>query len=175
MRTWLLHWSTALLVALMLLASLPIPYPDFVRMPPSLWMGIHMSAGWILVAITAVRFLLLAMPHRGGGVRILRPRGLHAILKAVLLVSLTAVLATGVVIFRPSPLGPRILLFGHIEADALFNLAHAMHLQLTISHRYLGYALALFLIIHIYFAFESPTRTAPVPIAWLWKRGGPNS
>lgn len=46
--------------------------------------------------------------HRGGGVRILRPRGLHAILKAVLLVPLTAVLTTGVVIFYPSPMGPRI-------------------------------------------------------------------
>lgn len=36
-----------------------------------------MAAGCILVAITAVRFPLPAMPHRGGGVRILRPRGLH--------------------------------------------------------------------------------------------------
>ena len=34
-------------------------------MPPSLWMGIHMAVGCILVAITAVRFLLLAMPTEG--------------------------------------------------------------------------------------------------------------
>ena len=68
MTTWLLHWITAALVALMLFASLPIPYPDFVRIPPSLWMGIHMSVGWILVVVTAVRLLVLALPQRGGSV-----------------------------------------------------------------------------------------------------------
>ena len=133
-----------------------------------------MSVGWILVGVTAVRLLLLALPQRGGGVRILRPRGLLAIIKVVLLVSLAIILATGALIYRPSPLSPRIYLFGLFEAGAVVNLGHALHLQFIISHRYLAYAFAVFFIIHTYFALESPTRSGPAPIAWLWKRAGPD-
>ena len=174
MTTWLLHWITAALVALMLLASLPIPYPDFVHIPPSLWMGIHMSVGWILMVVTAGRFLVLALPQRGGSVRIFRPRGLRALMKVLLLVSLAVILATGAIIYRPSPLSPRIYLFGLFEAGALVNLGHAIHLQFIISHRYLAYALAVFFIIHTYFAFEKPSRSGPAPIAWLWRYAGSN-
>ena len=170
MRTWLLHWTTALLVALMIFTSLPITYPNFIRIPPSLWMGIHMSVGWTLVAVTAVRLPLLVLPHRGGGVRIFRPRGFRALTKVVLLLSLAAILATGTVIYRSSPLAPRIYLFGLIEAGALASLDHAIHLQFIVTHRYLAYALAVFLIIHTYFAFENPARTGHVLIAWLWNR-----
>jgi cytochrome b561 len=170
MTTWLLHWITAALVALMLLASLPIPYPDFVRIPPPLWTGIHMSIGWILMAATAVRFLVLVLPRRRAGVRIFRPGGSRALMKVLLLVSLAVILATGAVIYRPSPLSPRIYLFGVFEASAVVNLDHITHLQFIISHRYLAYALTVFLIIHIYFAFERPTPSGPAPILWLWRR-----
>lgn len=172
MRTWLLHWATALLVTPMLFASLPISYPEFLRISPSLWMGVHMTAGWALVAVTAVRLLLLALPHPGDGVRILRPRGSRALTKIALLMFLAAILATGTIIYRPSPLGPRIYLFGLFEAGALVIFDHSMHLQTIIAHRYLAYAFAIVLIIHTYFAFESPARRGPAPIAWLWKRVG---
>lgn len=170
MRTWLFHWITALLVAVMLLASLPIPYPDWVQLAPWLWMSIHMSAGWALVAVTAIRLLLLAAPNRRVGVRILRPRGYQAFTKIVLLTTLAAVLVTGSLIYRPSPLGFRIYLFGLIEAGALVKLDHATHLQFIISHRYLAYALTAFFSIHTYFAFDSPSRAGPAPISWLWRR-----
>jgi cytochrome b561 len=174
MTTWLLHWTTAALVALMLLASLPIPYPNFVRVSPSLWMGIHMSVGWILVVITAVRLMVLALLRRRGDVRIFRPRGLRALMKVLLLASLAVILATGVVIYRPSPLSPRIYLFDLFQAGAVVNLGHAIHLQFIISHRYLAYALAVFFIIHTYFAFENSSRSGSAPIAWLWRRAGSN-
>lgn len=176
MTTWSLHWVTAVLVALMLLASLPIPYPNFVRIPPSTWMAIHMSVGWVLMVVTAVRLLALALalPRRQGSVRILRPRGLRALMKVLLLVSLTVVLTTGTLIYRPSPLSPRIYLFGLLEAGAVVKLGHAVHLQFINFHRYLAYALAVFFIIHTYFAFEPPTRSGPIPISWLWRDAGHN-
>lgn len=169
MTTWLLHWTTAALVALMLLASLPIPYPDSIRVSPSLWMGIHMSVGWILVVITAVRLMVLALLRPRGDVRIFRPRGLRALMKVLLLASLAVILATGVVIYRPSPLSPRIYLFDLFQAGAVVNLGHAIHLQFIMFHRYLAYALTVFFIIHTYFAFENPSRSGPAPIGWLWR------
>lgn len=174
MTTWLLHWITAALVALMLVASLPIPYPDLAGIPPSLWMNIHMSVGWILVVVTAIRFLALVLPRRQGSVGIFRPHGLRAIMKVLLLVSLAIVLTTGAIVYRPSPLSHRLYLFGFFEAGAVINLGHSIHLKFIVYHRYLAYALAVFFIIHTYFAFESPARSGPAPISWLWKRSGQN-
>ena len=168
MRTWLLHWLSAALLLTMLLASLPVPYPSWLLVSEKLWTNIHMSIGWTLVAITAIRLLLMLQPDRMARVRILRPRGARAWLKMLLLFSLVAVLATGAVSYRPSPLGFPVYLFGMLKAEAIVDLGHATHMQVIAAHRYLAYALAALYAAHAGLAFRRPSMAAILPVSWIW-------
>ena len=167
MRTWFLHWLSAGLVLAVLLASLPVSYPAWLVSEKE-WTSIHMSIGWTLVAITAIRLLLMLKPDRMARVRILRPRGPRAWLKILLLFSLVAVLATGAVIYRPSPLGFSVYLFGLLKAGAIVDLGHATHMQVISAHRYLAYALAALYAVHAWLAFRRTSKAAILPVSWIW-------
>jgi len=164
-RRWLTHWLSALLVMFLLLTALPWAALSGLRPSPGIWPALHMSAGWVLLAVTALRIAALC----AGNARSAFPAaGARAAVKVALLATLTAILAAGPFVYRPSPLQGPSVLFGYVEAPA-WLVSHALHLQLLALHRYAPFLLAALLAFHIALAFIRPAPSAPLPFSWLWR------
>jgi len=164
-RRWLTHWLSALLVMFLLLTALPWAALSGLRPPPVLWPALHMSAGWVLLVLTALRIAGLCA---GDARSALSPRGVRAAVKVGLLITLTAILGAGSFVYRSSPLQGPSVLFGFIEAPA-WLVSHALHLQLLALHRYAPVLLAALLAVHVALAFIRPAPSAPLPFSWLWR------
>lgn len=169
MRTWFIHWGTAAFVFFMLLTSLPYLHFSALWSTRQGWLWAHMIIGWLVVGITLARLLRLPFLRRHSPPHLLAPGGARAAIKLIILCALLAALATGIVIYRPSPLGPKIHILSLEAVGVLLHVGHGSHLSLISWHLYLANLLAVVLLIHIILAIcpSGPLRSRP--IVWLWQ------
>lgn len=170
MKTWLIHWSTAVLVVFMLLSSLP--FLELSALWPSRhgWLTVHMAVGWLIILLTAARLVNLLFLRWSRPPHLLVPGGIRGVVKVMLLVSLILVLAAGAVIYRPSPLGAKVYLFGLEQTGKLLNFSLGIHLRLISWHLYLSYLSAAALVVHSCLPLARSHSSVALPIAWLWRR-----
>lgn len=81
---------------------------------------------------------------------------------------ISATITTGLPLFRPSPLGGKVYLFGLFPPPSLHFLVHNSMALLMQSHRYLAYGLLLPVTAHALLAFVPYRKAGPLPVRWLW-------
>ena len=101
MKAWLIHWTSAALIAALLLTAFPLAALSILRPSPRAWPDWHLTLGWTLAALTVFRLAML-FPARAGSLWA-TPFKLRATLKAALPTATVLVVATGTVIYRASP------------------------------------------------------------------------
>ena len=170
MKAWLIHWTSAALIAALLLTAFPLAALSILRPSPRAWPDLHLTLGWTLAALTLFRLVTL-FPARAGSLGA-KQFNLRAALKAVLLTATVLVVATGTVIYRASPLKGSATIFGFIEAGPLITLSHPVHMQLLTFHRAASYALLFLIAAHVVFAFRRMGQARRLPIAWMWMPHG---
>ena len=166
MKAWLIHWTSAALIAALILTALPLAALSVLRPTPRAWPDLHLTLGWTLASLTVFRLAML-YPARAGSLWA-KPFKLRSAFKAALLTATVLVVATGTVIYRASPLNGGAMIFGFIEAGPLVALSHRAHMQLLTFHRAASYALLLLIAAHIVFAFRRTGPAERLPIAWMW-------
>ena len=166
MRAWLIHWTSAALIAALIVTALPLAALSALRPSLRAWPDFHLSLGWTLATLTVVRLVLLFPVLKES--HWAKPNKLRASLKAALLVTTVLVVATGAVIYRASPLKGAAKIFGFIEAGPLITLSHPVHMQLLTFHRAASYGLLLLIAAHIVFAFRPMGLAGRLPISWMW-------
>lgn len=162
MRTWIIHWITALgAVAVLATSFLPLTAIG----TRATWMNVHVSLGWSLLALSALRFLLAISP--GSVWRHIPP--LRRMVAVATLSVLLVCAALGILLFRPSPLGGNTYIFWLFPAPSIHLLGHGSTVWILPLHRFLAYGLVAVLTIHVISAFVPYRRAGSLPIRWLWQ------
>jgi cytochrome b561 len=158
---WSAHWISAAF-ALALLATSVMPGILLLSRAP--WLSLHLTLGWTLLAITVYR-CVAALKGQGQRRSLSAPRVIVA-WASFAVVCLT--IATGILLFRPSPLGGKVYLYGLFPAPSLHFLPHNAMSVLIQSHHYFAYGLLLIIAVHVLLAFVPHRKAGPLPVRWLW-------
>ena len=170
--TWILHWISALLVLFLLMTSLGSGLGFTKRLFPNIWMDWHLSVGIALLAVTAIR--LKTSKLWSGFYRVRTWYGLGAgFTRSLLLISVSAVLVSGLTIFQKPPLGRAGYLFGLYPMPTLIRLGHSFHNIVIELHISLACLVAGLVIVHALQGsrpFSAIRQSRLASMLWPWRR-----
>lgn len=160
-QVWFAYWSSAAVAFPLLVTSV---MPGMLPLSHATWLSLHLSLGWTLLTITIYR-CIAALKWMGQRQRLGAPRGIVAWASFAVL---SVTIATGLPLFRPSPLGGKVYLFGFFRPPSFHFPAHNAIMVLLQTHHYLAYGLSLLFAAHVFLAFVPYRKAGPLPARWLW-------
>ena len=168
---WTLHWVSALLVLFLLATSLASGLGFTKRLLPAMWMDWHLSAGVVLLVVTAIR--MKSSRPWNGLTRIFLGRGWDVqAIKPFLLFVLILVLLSGLVIFQKPPIGRAGILFGLFPMPTMVRLDHSFHSWAIDLHIALSFAAAVLVIAHAAWGLRRSAvlgRSRIAVMLWPWR------
>ncbi len=153
----ILHWSTAASVSAVLLTALPLGILAAIRPSEAQWLYWHMGAGWLIAAVSIIRFGRYAV----AGDFPSSWRRPAAALMTILLFVLVAEIAAGLLAFRNSPMRAPLLVLNLFEAPVFFRDNHVVHGISVSFHRWLSYAIAGLVIVHASLGLQAWVQQRP--------------
>lgn len=142
---WLLHWTSALLIVVLLLTALPLPVLSALRPGQGSWLYWHVAAGWMIGAVTLIRLTRYGLAKDFPAIEL---KGWQ-LAKPILIGGVVTLIVTGLLAFRNAPLRAPLEVLGLFEAPVLFKDNHSLHFASAQAHRWLSYLLAALLALHI--------------------------
>lgn len=156
--TRVLHWVSAFLMMIILATSLGSGLGLTSRFPAN-WMTLHLTVGVSLLVLTTMRLSrsLRSMIKSGNGSA--WPRNRQKLAQSALLVLALTVIASGLIIYQPSPLGRPSYVFGILSMPTVVRLDHAIHGKVIVAHITIAVVLFSLMLVHIGTALSRDRKT----------------
>ena len=166
--TRVLHWVSAFLMMIILATSLGSGLGFTSRFPAN-WMTLHLTVGVSLLVLTTMRLSrsLRSMIKSGNGKA--WPRNRQKLAQSTLLVLALTAIASGLIIYQPSPLGRPSYVFGILSMPTLVRLDHAIHGKVIAAHIAIAVALFILMLGHVRTALSRDCNTGRFRLgAMIW-------